>query len=288
MALTKQQIFSNSIIAYMSELEGGKLKKFCETKTQKGGESVTFNRIAKSKGDGNIVSMYGTSGVANDGGDMKEIKATIKYVAEQQKVKDEDIKKTGVEVTSTYVKSLSRGVMRREDKAIIDAIVALTPQASPAEGVNCNKVQIAGVTEAVDVKKIIKEIRKAQALAGETPDNHRGVALVMSAEDWAELSTSDYALKNEYAVVYGGGKTGEADKFYGAEVVLMDDTNVGGANHKMYVIPSNTVCFAEWEGSVRGDAVFVPTDGMTWHLQALKSIGVAIAESTAITQLTAE
>ena len=34
--LTKQQLFSTAMLAYMNELNGGFTKKFCETKTATG------------------------------------------------------------------------------------------------------------------------------------------------------------------------------------------------------------------------------------------------------------
>lgn len=282
MALTTQQLFSNAIIAYMSELEGGKLKKFCETMTQTGGDSITFNRLKKSKGNGTLVSMFSTD--PTDGGDMKDIKAPIKYIGEQMKISDEDIKKTAIDIKSAYVKSLSRGVMRREDSEIIAKIVASTPIASPGETA-ATKVQTSGDwAQTNNIDKLVKAIKRAQAKAEYTPDGHQGVALVMSADDWADLYTSDYCMNADYAVAYGGD--GKPTSFFGAEIVLMDDTNVGNTHHIAYVIPSNTICFGEWEGSVRGDAIFMPTDKMRWHLQAVKSIGVALAEPNEIVQFT--
>ena len=286
--ITKQDAFNNAIMAYMSELKGGALKKFCDVRTQEGGENIVFNRVKPSlTGNGRIESMYGQGQNPNDGGDMVEIKVPISYVGEQQKIKDEDMKKTTIDVKNVYVKSLGNAVMRREDMAIVDAIVGATPTAGGTEYSAPNKVQITtDFTKEASVKMVIKEIRRAQALASNTPDNHRGVALVMSPKDWADLSTSEYVLNQDYAVQYGGGADGTPDRFYGAEVVILPETasKVGHTNHLAYVIPSNTVCFGEWEGSVRGDAVFVPTDGMTWHLQAVKSIGVKLAEAHCITQ----
>ena len=281
--LTKQALFSNAVMAYMAECTGGKLKKFCEVMTQEGGESITFNRVKASTGNGRLESMYSVD--TQDGGDLKEVKVMIGYIGEQQKIKDEDMKKTKIDVKNVYVKSLTNGVLRAEDKKIIDAIVAKTPNASPTEGTNVNKVVITtDYTKTESVKKVIKEIKRAQAKAGNTPDNYRGVALVMSANDWADLATSEYVLNQDYAVQYGGG-TGAPDMFYGAEVVILPEyAELGQSTHKAYVIPSNTVCFGEWEGSTKGYAEFHPTDKMSWHLQVVKSMGVEIAETTAITQ----
>lgn len=283
--LTKEQLFSGAMMAYMSELKGGFLKKFCETKTATGGESVTFTRIKSSTANkGEVASMF-EAGFNGTGGDMKPIKATITEVYAQDKIKESDMNKTSIDIKNAYVKSLGNAVMRKEDAEVIQTIVDANPVAGGTETAP-NKVDIAGYTTDADVKKVIAQIRRALALAKHTPDNHRGVALVMSAMDWADLSTSDYVLNNDYSAVFGGGTNGEPTTFYGAEVIISEgDANVGGANHKAYIIPSNTVCFAEWEGSMRGDAVFVPTDGLRYHLQAVKSVGVALAEPAMITQL---
>ena len=283
--LTKQQLFNNAVMAYMSECTGGKLKKFCEVMTQEGGESIIFNRVkASTAGNGQLASMYNTD--PTDGGDMVEVKVTIGYVGEQQKIKDEDMKKTKVDVKNVYVKSLTNAVLRAEDKKIIEAIADSTPQAG-GSSTAANKVTITtDYTKDASVKLVIKEIKKAQALAGNTPDNHRGVALVMTAGDWADLATSNYVLNQDYAVQYGGG-TGEPDKFYGAEVVILPEISgkLGHSNHYAYVIPSNTVCFGEWENSTKGFAEFHATDAMSWHLQVVKSMGVKLAEPASITQL---
>ena len=286
--LTKQALFNNAVMAYMSECTGGKLKKFCEVMTQEGGETITFNRIkASTAGNGQLASMYNTD--PTDGGDMAEVKVTIGYIGEQQKIADADMKKTKVDVKNVYVKSLTNAVLRAEDKAVIDAIFAKTTNDTPVEGTNTQKVKITtDYANTASVKKVIKEIKKAQAKASNTPDNYRGVALVLTASDWADLATSEYVLNQDYAVQYGGS-TGAPDMFYGAEVVILPEIGggkLGGSNHIGYVIPSNTVCFGEWEGSTKGYAEFHPTDKMSWHLQVVKSMGVAVAETTAISQFT--
>lgn len=271
--LTKQELFSAAMLAYMTELKGGKLKKFCETMTQKGGETATFNRMKKSTAVDNVASMYGT--VTGEGGDMDAIKATIKYVSAQMKVKEEDMNKTNVDIKNSYVKALGNAVSRKEDSEIIAAIAAASPTDVTVSNLD--------YSDHVGAEAVIKTIRKAQALAQETIDGHAGVALVMSPAHWADLASSEYVLNNNYAAAFGTTPDGKVSTFYGAEVVLMDDANVGDStNFYSYVIPSNTVCFAEWEGSQRGDAVFVPTDGLQWHLQAVKSVGAKVAEEKSI------
>lgn len=279
--LTKEQLFSGAMLAYMAELEGGFLKKFCETKTATGGESITFNRLSESTAKDGVASMFGT-GFNGTGGDMTQIKATIAQVSAQMKVKEEDMNKTSVDIKNGYVKSLGNAVMRKEDLEILKAVRATNDVVKVGLGEAGNTWG----TDAV-IKKLVSQIRKAQALAEYTPDNHRGVALVMTPEDYAEMASSDVMIKSDYANAFGGGVDGKPTTFFGAEIILVkaDTTNMKAG--EAILIPSNTVCFAEWEGSVIGDAVFVPTDARQWHLQAVKSVGAVGAEGKSITIMSA-
>lgn len=267
--LTVQQLFSSAMLALMAELKGGDLKKFCETKTQKGGESITFNRLGESSAAaGAVPSMYGDD-FAGTGGDMKAFKAVIEEIYAQDKVKVSDLAKTTIDIKNGYVKSLGNAVNRKEDLTIIDKVEA-------AIGV---KEEVIADYE-TDIKKIVKAIRTAKAYASATPDNHTGVALVLTPENWAALSTSELAMSADYANVFGGGSNGEPSTFYGAEVILVKGLVNG------LVIPSNTICFGEWEGSMEAIAEYNGTDGRAWHLQAVKSVGAVVAEPTMITKLT--
>ena len=53
----------------------------------------------------------------------------------------------------------------------------------------------------------------------------------------------------------------------------------------VYIIPSNSFGYAEWEGSVIPTAKFYETDGLRWHLQVVKSTGSVIIEPNFITKL---
>lgn len=278
--ITKQQLFSTAMLAYLNELEGGFLKKFAETKTATGGESVTFNRLTESTASDGVASML-TGNTQANGGTMKEIKATIAYISAQDKIKEEDMNKTAIDIKAGFVRSLGNAVMRKEDSKILAAIKADT---------NVNKV-VVGVAsgtwaDQAAIKKLIMHIRKCQALAEYTPDNYSGLALVMSPKGWSELSSSDYMINGDYLNAFGTAPNGKVNTFYGAEVVLVKDTtNV--PDTEAVLIPSNSIVFAEWEGSMRADAEFFPTDGLTYHLQAVKSIGVGVAEPGAIYRLSA-
>ena len=231
------------------------------------------------------------SGFADNGGNMLEIKATIAGISAQMKISELDMNKTGIDIKNGYVKSLGNAVLRREDSKVIAALAALSPKVTPtkpttAVGTECKGIQVADYSTDANAKKIIAEIRKAHAYAKLTPDNHRGLAFIISAEEWAQLSTCNYVLDMDYASVFGGGSNGEPSTFFGAEIIIVDhDTNIGGATKVSYLVPSNSVCFAEFEGSMSGTAEFFATDGRKWHLQAYKSVGVAVAESHVITKI---
>lgn len=280
-ALTKEQLFSGAMLANMTELGGGFLKKFCETKTATGGESVTFNRLGESvASDGVIPSMYGDSATPKQGGGMEAFVATIGEVVAQMKVKESDMNKTSVDIKSSYVKSLGNAVMRKEDAHIIDKI-------SKAGVLTAGDVA-ADISAEANVKVLVAQIRKAQALADYTPDGHKGVALVLTPTSFAELSTADVMLNSDYSQAFGGGYDGKPTTFFGAEVILIKPIATVMVEGTGYIVPSNTVCFAEWEGSMAGDAVFVPTDGRQWHLQAYKSVGAVVAEKESIVKFTSK
>lgn len=287
-AINKGQLFVTAVLAYMSEITESPLKKFCEKQTAEGGESVTFNRIKPSQAQDGVATMYGTD--PDDAGDMQPIKVTIDEISAQSKVKHSDMMKTKIDIKNTHVRSLGNATKLKEQGKIIAKIDALTASLKPTPySTQCKGVQITGYDSNADVKKVIAQIRKAKALAKMTPDNHQGVALVISSDDWATLSTSDYVLNQDYGAVFGGGTNGEPTTFYGAEVCIVDsETTVGGENKVSYLVPSNSVCFAEWEGSMRVDAEFHPTDAMRWHLQTYKSVGAEVAEAHVITKITTE
>lgn len=272
---TTQQLFRSAMIAYLTESNGGYLKKYCETNTATGGESVTFNRFTESTAGDGVPSMFSalTTGTA---GDMKKVTATIAYISARDYVAEVDMNKTTIDIKSAYVKSLGNAVNRKEDSKILAAIKAEATVVREALGV----ANGTWADEAA-IKKLIQKIRTYQAYQQETIDGHDGLAMVLSKKDWGILSSSNYMIHGDYLNAFGTTPDGKAKTFYGAEVNLIDDTT-NLPTGEIWLIPSNTVCFAEWEGSTRAAAEFFETDGMRWHLQAVKSVGVAIAEPTSI------
>lgn len=272
--LTTQELFNSSIMAFMAELEGGKLKKYCDTKTQKGGESITFNRMGESTSKDGLTSMYSTGEYVGDGGEMKAIKVEIAEISSQEKIKESEMAKTTVDIKNTYVQSMSRAIVRKEDLKVLNAI--------EADIANVNILNVTGYEADADVKAIIAQIRETKVYADFTPDDYTGTALVISAKNWAKLSTSEYVLNADYNAAFGGSADGSAKTFFGVEVIIINDALTVADS---YLIPSNVICLAEWEGSLVADAIFHPTDMRRWHLQIVKSIAAKTAEPGQITKI---
>lgn len=273
--ITKEQLFSTALLSYMASLKGGRLKKFCEVQTQEGGESITFNRVNEATAKDGLVSMY-DSAFSGDMGDMIQIVVPISQVSAQDKIKESDMNKTKLDVKNAYVKGLGNSVDLKTDEKVISAVVAVDS--------TLYKKGVATADIDTQVKLLVSLIRRAKAYATNTVDNYTGIALVINPDDWAQLSTSELVLNSDYEKAFGGGMNGEPETFYGAEVVISKKAPSGTT----YVIPSNTICFAEWENSNIADAVFVPTDMRRYHVQAVKSLGVKVAEAPMIGKLTSK
>ncbi|MGL5714328.1 MAG: phage capsid protein [Paraclostridium sp.] len=270
--VTKEQLFSSALLSYMADLKGGRLKKFCEVMTQEGGESITFNRVKEGTAKDGLVSMY-DSGFTGDMGDMIQITVPIAQVSAQDKIKEADMNKTKLDVKNAYVKGLGNAVDVKCDEKVIGAITTVDSDLY-SKGVNTALID-------AQVKILVSLIRRAKAYATNTVDNYTGIALIINPEDWAQLSTSELVLNSDYEKAFGGGMNGEPETFYGAEVIISKKVATGTT----YVVPSNTICFAEWENSNIADAVFVPTDMRRYHVQAVKSVGVKVAEAGMIGKL---
>jgi len=106
----------------------------------------------------------------------------------------------------------------------------------------------------------------------------------MNREDYKRMSTSDAFINGDFKDSITGGHNGLPLVFGGAEILITDDVKVPTGT--AYIIPSNTFGFGEWEGSVKPFSKFVEDDGMRWHLQVVKSIGVVVIEPNFITKVT--
>lgn len=276
-AATVQQIFAASVYHTMDELKEIGLKTFAERRTQEGGESIDFMRYKGGKAKDGVPSMYGAE-ENNDGGDFKKFTATIKPISSQDKPTWEQINKTKLDIKNTIFTSLTRAVVKKEDSKILEAIAA--------QDAKLHKVGIATLDPAtIDFARLLlSEVRDCQVSAEMTPDGKKGVALVMNREDYKRMASSDAFINGDFKDSITGGHNGLPLVFGGAEILITDDVKVPTGT--AYIIPSNTFGFGEWEGSVKPFSKFVEDDGMRWHLQVVKSIGVVVIEPNFITKVT--
>lgn len=272
---TKQQLFATSVLMAMDTLKSAGLKKLAERGNAKGGESYTFYRKKKATAKDGIPSMYTGSGTfTGTGGDFDKFKADIKQISSQDKLLESDMLKTKLDLKSPIVSSMTNAVLNKEDNEIITAIST----ASVSSGGTTSK----SIDAIENVRSLIALVRRAHVWAKCGLDQKKGVAIVMNEEDYATLSTSETFVNGDYKDAFGGGTGDTPLTFFGAEIMISENITKG----TLYVIPSYTFGFAEWENSVGNDMVFVPTDGRTWHLQVYKSVGVVVIEPTKITKFT--
>ena len=274
---TVQQKFSASILAKLAELKEGNLKKLGELGSAKGGESFTFYRVAEGKAKDGVPSMLpGGTGASNaDGGDMTSYKATIGQISSQDKVKKVDMLKTQLDIKSPIVASMTRAVIKKEDEKILDAIKA---NGSVATGGSAS-LDLGTIEGA---RELIAIVRGAFVGAEKTPDGKKGVALVISRKDYQRLASSDAFIHGDYRDSIRGGSNDLPLSMEGAEIVISSLVAEG----EIFVIPSNTFGYAEWENSTDVDVIYMANDGQTYHLQVVKSVGVAIIEPEFITKFT--
>ncbi|MBR8748701.1 hypothetical protein IX317_000360 [Fusobacterium sp. DD29] len=271
---TRQQIFATSVLMAMDQLKAAGLKKFAERGNAKGGESYTFYRKKKSTAQDGIPSMYGSS-TSSNGGDFDKFTAPIAFISSQDKLSEEDMNKTKLDLKSPIVASMTNAVLQKEDEKIVNAIVAKDGSLTKIG------TSTKAITDMDNIRALIAAVRRAHVWAKCGLDQKKGVALVMSEDDYTDLSTSDVFINGDYKDAFGGGTGDLPLTFYGAEIVITEQATKG----TLYVVPSYTFGFASWENSVGTDTVFVPTDGRKWHLQVYESCGVVIIEPTKITKV---
>lgn len=270
---TVQQNWSNAVLAAMDQLKPSGLKVFGERKTQSGGEKITFYRYKGGKAKDGVPSMFGKDS-DYDGPDFNKYDAYIAYVSSQDKLSQEEMEKTKLDLKSPIVKVLTNAVLDKEDEKIITKIVG--------EDTNLNKVGNATLDPSTleAARLLLAEIRDCYVSAEMTPDGKKGVAIVMNREDYKRFSTSDAFIHGDYKDAITGGDGVLPLSMKGAEIFISKQVESGTA----YIIPSNSFGYAEWEGSVKPTAEFHATDGLKWHLQIVKSTGSVIIEPNFITK----
>ena len=275
-----QTLYRNAVLAKLTEFKEKGLKSFAERNVATGGEKVVFYRGVKANVVDGVDTMYGKD--PNNIGDLEKFEAYIKEVSTQAKIKDSDMKKTKLDLKSPIVNGMVTAVTNKENAEILNSI--------SQNAAKLNKIDKTGVS--IDDKKtvqaIIAAVRMAHAKANCTPDGKKGVAVVMSPEDYADFSTSDYFLNKDYHDAFKGGTNDLPLSFLNAEIIISNSipNNGNESNGYVYIIPSNTFGYAEWQDGIHPVAEFHETDGRRWHLQIVKSLGVVTIEPESITQIT--
>lgn len=270
---TIQQKFATSVLMAMDTLKANGLKKFGERQIVKGGESITFYRKKKASAKDGIPSMY-TGFTTGNGGDFDKFTATISQISAQDKLPESDMLKTSLDLKSPIIASMTNAVLLKEDEKIINAI----------KEKDTELLKLGTATKTADdianVKALMQAVRSAHVWAKCGLDQKKGVAVVMNEGDYTTLATSEIFINGDYASAFGGGTGDTPLTFFGAELVISELAEKGS----MFVIPSYTFGFGEWENSIKTDCEFHATDGRTWHLQISKSAGVVVIAPNKITK----
>lgn len=267
--LTQQEKFAKVMTGYLSESKGGFLREFCEVVDATGGESYTFTKVKEATAVDGLTSMF--TGVTDNTGDMEDKKATIQYISAMKKLPKSDMDKTSIDIKGGLIKSLGNGVDRLEDKKIVASCVGVT------------EVNIGSKPMEEIAKRIVGEIATTLATAEVATSGKVGVALVINKSDWGKIARTDYVLNSDYGKAFGGTIVGMGGNFFGAKVVPADKSVPAGT---VYIIPSGSIGLAEWKGSNSATAQYFPTDGMSYHLQAVRAIGAVALDPEAIVKCT--
>lgn len=268
---TKQQLFAKVMKAYLAENKGGFLREFCEVADATGGETYTFTRIKEATAVDGLTSMF--SGSTDNTGNMEDKKATIAYISAMKKLPKADMDKTSIDIKGGLIKSLGNAVDRLEDKKITSACTGTTD------------IEIGSKSMEEIARRIVGEIAGTLAMAEVSTEGKVGVALVINKKDWAKLARTDYVLNSDYGKAFGGHIAGMGGNFFGAKVVPANDSTTVPEG-TVLIIPSGSIGLAEWKGSNTATADYYATDGMSYHLQAVRAIGVVALDPAAIVKCT--
>lgn len=290
---TIQQLFDSALVGFFAEAKPAQAKKVCHIKTQTGGDKATFYFIEKSTAEDAvdlvIPSMY-KDGSKTNAGSTRKVEVPISRIYYQDTVEDAEMKKTNIDLKSAFVVSMGNGLLRKEDMKVIDAIKA-ADSFSPSPGdstaqkpVKIDLTDTGSIATTNNIKYLFANIRKATALASMTtsPERYKGVMVFMNSNNWAEMSTSDFLLNSDYSNAIKDGDKERPTTILGAELVIMEDLE----DTEIYIVPSGTLCWFEWENSMVANAEFQPFAGLVWFLQAVKSVGCKVCDGARITVLT--
>lgn len=274
---TIQQQFTNAILMAMDKMKENGLKRLGERATVKGADSHTFNRKKKASYKKVVKSMFGDNGAKGDGGDFAHFKASPERIISQEKFSKDEMNKTKIDLKSSFVSAMTTAVAVGEDEIIIDKIK--TGATALTGGVATKTID-----DLVNVKELIKAVRRAHVWSKTVPDAHKGVGVVIHPDDYITLSTSEIFINGDYQAAFRGGTGDVPVTFYGAEIFISDLVDKGTT----YVVPAYSFGYAEWEGSLETTAEYHATDGLSWHLQITKTGGAVLIEADKIAKISSK
>lgn len=284
--VAKQAQFEAVMLQKLKEEKGNLLLGYGQKATVKGANTHTFYRLGESGVDSATgFNMY-KDAYTGSGGTAEKVTATIEMIYASDRIKNEDINSTTINLESSYIKSLSDALAREVDKKILAAIAAKTSGGTAAAG---TLTPMGDATKALtDVANIDALIQAAVYAATNVKDmtastGSNGVALVLTAKEFSKLFTVEKIASNNYL---GGLKEGTSSlkTFLACEVVKVSEyakpNGTGGIN-TIYLIPTQTFGVASWENDLEAKSwEDLATDSVACRVK--RSLGVAVIEPESI------
>lgn len=270
---TKQKEFSTGVKLAMDGLKARGLKRYGERATVVGGETYTFYRKGKATAkSGALPTMYDKS-FTGSGGDFEKFEVRKTKIYAQEKLANDDIIQTHLDLKSPIVTAITNALLNKEDEIIIEAIKGESSALLKMGTASKN------IIDPKNSKVFIRALLLAQVMAKNSYEGYKGVAIAINPEDYTLLATDEYFTNELYknAIMGNGGAT-TPDGAKGATFEIMDCVEKG----KAYIIPSGSFGYAEWKGGLRSTLEYHETDAERYHIQAVEDIGAVAIDKKAI------
>ncbi len=271
---TIQKQFTKIMLTLLAEMGGSKLSQYCQQERNVVGESTTFYRMAASGTLDEINAYLADESGQNSGGDTSNFEVSPFFKYAQEILSELQLKKTNLDLKSSFMKSFIRALERQEDATIITVI--------EAEVTAARIVAVGDATKSLsdpDQFKLLAQYCRYAVGEMETNDDHGSVnvALVLSKKDYAALAGAEWFINGDYLKVSPEGMATIA----GCELVVCSSA-ADGSN---YILPANVIGFASFAGGDMARITYL--DGKDkWQVVARKSMsaGVSPDESPSITK----
>ncbi len=269
---TIQKQFTKIMLTLLAEMGGSKIAKYCQEERNVVGESTTFYRMAASGTLDEINAYLADESGQNSGGDTSNFEVSPFFKYAQEILSELKLKKTNLDLKSSFMKSFIRALERQEDATIIEVI--------EAEVTAARIVPIGDATKSLadpDQFKLLTQYCRFAVAEMDVNDDHGkvSVALILSKKDYAALGGADWFVNGDYLKVSPEGmKT-----IMGCELIVCASA-AAGSN---YILPSNVIGFASFAGGDMARITYL--DGKDkWQVVARKSMsaGVSPVESPSI------